>query len=196
MKNKMPTIFICYSHAQYDLFSRLLPSLNIAAEETGFEIWFDDKMMAGEKWHPRIGQQIDRARVAILFVSQQFLNSTYIQKHERPRIMNRAEEGGLDLIGVKLDDCDCIGEDFSKYQWANARHTRPLMEIDDEDEFKHSWDLACDRIRERLEEVMARVRFQKLLDDLSLDFPKLKIIERLQDSNIVVPTTLSFAYSN
>src|ERR1019366_2465821 len=49
--------------------------------------------------------EIDRSALALLLVSQEFLNSDFIEKIELPRIQARAQRGEMVVIPILLEPC-------------------------------------------------------------------------------------------
>ena len=51
------------------------------------DLWRDDRIGAGGDWKQEITQAMDRASVAILLITVNFLNSGFIQGKEVPRLL-------------------------------------------------------------------------------------------------------------
>jgi hypothetical protein len=62
--------------------------------------------MPGDEFRRFIDQQIDQAQIALLIVSQAFLNSDFIEQHEMPRIAERAKLGQMIIVPVLVEPCD------------------------------------------------------------------------------------------
>src|SRR5262249_1133851 len=61
-------------------------------------LWFDEREIGiGDKFHPAMLQVMDEARIGILLLSADFFCSNYIQQHELPYLLRRAEQGSLKL---------------------------------------------------------------------------------------------------
>ena len=61
--------------------------------------------MGGDEYKRRIASEIDKAQIALLMVSQHFLNSEFIETFELPRIAARAERKELVVIPVLVEPC-------------------------------------------------------------------------------------------
>ena len=80
----------------------LIPWLAQQLKKNGVEIWYDHalKQMPGAEYKKLIKSQIDRADIAILLISQDFLNSDFIKEYELPRIRERVDRGDLSLVPI------------------------------------------------------------------------------------------------
>ena len=80
----------------------LIPWLAQQLKKNGVEIWYDHalKQMPGAEYKKLIKSQIDRADIAILLISQDFLTSDFIKEHELPRIRERVDRGDLSLVPI------------------------------------------------------------------------------------------------
>lgn len=103
-------IFISYSHEDKGALDEILPFLRPLKGHL-IEWWEDTQIASGERWHLKIEHAMSEATVAILLVSQHFLDSTFIMSHEAPFLVARAVENQLILIPVFLSPClaDKIG---------------------------------------------------------------------------------------
>ncbi len=110
-------IFISYSHKDRPWLERIQTYLMPAIRKGRLKLWDDTNLRAGDEWRAEIQSAIDRARVAILLVSQNFLQSDFITSKELPAILNAANEAGVKIIWLLLTDSpyevvlgDCITE--------------------------------------------------------------------------------------
>lgn len=94
-------IFVSYSHHDADWRAQLFDD----ALETTFgdcHIWSDAQLRAGEQWHAEIEHRLATSTVAVLLVSANFLQSTYIAERELPTILQRAQQAGLRVVWVPI----------------------------------------------------------------------------------------------
>ncbi len=99
-------VFVSYSHRD-DAWVKegpygLIPWLAQQLKRSGVEIWYDHalKQLPGAEYRKLIKSEIDRADLAILLISQDFVSSDFIQKFELPWIRQRVERGDLSLIPI------------------------------------------------------------------------------------------------
>lgn len=108
-----PQVFVSYSHRNrkaLDQFARFLAPL----ERDGVvHAWDDREIEGGDDWRARIAQQIDAARVAVLFISQDFLSSQFIATEELPRLLAREDAGELRVLPVFLSPSAVTTTEFA-----------------------------------------------------------------------------------
>ncbi len=137
---RKPSVFISHSQADVAWRDRLVKHLRVVAEQTGFEVWDDSLIAAGDDWRAQIEQALSRARVAILLVSADFLTSSFIRDDTLPRLLERRRREGLRLVPVIVRPCP-----WESVAWLSAlqvlpRDQKPLSSHDvdgSEDELSH-----------------------------------------------------------
>ena len=97
-------VFISYSHQDnQEYLERLqvhLRGYRMISEKV--IIWSDKQIAPGDKWQEEIGNALASTKVAILFVSADFLASDFIQKYELPELEKAAQAGEIKLLPVLL----------------------------------------------------------------------------------------------
>jgi len=102
---KESQIFISYSHNDREYLDRLLIHLKPLEKEGLIDVWADTRLKAGDQWRVEIKKALDRASVAILLVSADFLASDFITENELPPLLLKAQEQGTRIIPVILKPC-------------------------------------------------------------------------------------------
>lgn len=105
MSDRPPSVFISYSHLDEVWKDRLVRHLRVLAVEGQIEMWHDRLVQAGDAWKEQIEGAIDRADVAILLVSADFLTSAFIREKEIARILQRRAITTLRVIPVIVKPC-------------------------------------------------------------------------------------------
>ncbi len=108
-------IFVSYSHEDSRWLGEdsLIPWLARSLRREKIEIWFDrEGLPPGVEFRQRIEHEIDRAQVAILLVSQQFLNSPFIEDVELPRIKARVERSEMLAVPILVEPCGWEENEF------------------------------------------------------------------------------------
>lgn len=98
-------VFISYSHNDREYLDRLLIHLKPLEKEGLIDVWADTRLRAGDQWSAEIDQALDRAAVAILLVSADFLASDFITENELPPLLVKAQEQGTGIIPVIIKPC-------------------------------------------------------------------------------------------
>jgi tetratricopeptide (TPR) repeat protein len=115
-----PTVFISYSHKDELWKERLVTQLRVLQMEGVLEVWDDRRIEAGLDWRPEIEQAIERAAVAILLVSADFLTSKFILGEEVPRLLERRQKEGLRVIPLIVRPCA-----WQAVKWLSPIQARP-----------------------------------------------------------------------
>lgn len=102
---KRNSVFISYSHLDRDYLDRLIVHLKPLEKKGLIDLWVDTRLYAGDRWKEEIEKALDRATVAILLVSADFLASDFIIENELPPILRNAEEKGTRIIPLIVKPC-------------------------------------------------------------------------------------------
>ncbi|MES1242557.1 MAG: toll/interleukin-1 receptor domain-containing protein [Acidobacteriota bacterium] len=92
------TVFLSYSHRDERWKERLETALKTLGIREGVEVWSDRRIGAGDGWEAEILAAMDRAVVAVLLISNDFLASEYIRNVEVPHLLKRRDQGALRLL--------------------------------------------------------------------------------------------------
>jgi hypothetical protein len=98
-------IFIRYSHKDAQWCEDLLTMAAPLSKYGGMQIFSDADIVAGASWRSTIRQYLDKTTVAVLLVSQHFLNSPFITDVELPYVLKARDERGLTLLWVLVAPC-------------------------------------------------------------------------------------------
>lgn len=120
---QQPTVFISYSHKDEKEKDALLSHLGVLRQAGLIELWSDDDIKAGANREQVINQAIDRAKVAVLLISANFLSSDVL-KTEIPRLLKRRQGGGLTVFPVIAKHCV-----WKKVDWLAEMEVRPKRGI-------------------------------------------------------------------
>ena len=115
-----PTVFISYSHRDEDWKDRLVTHLGVLANEGIVDVWDDRRIEAGDDWQPEIEAAIDKAAIAVLLISANFLTSKFILGEEVPKLLKRRTEQGVRVIPLIVKPCA-----WTQVKWLSPIQARP-----------------------------------------------------------------------
>jgi len=100
-------VFVSYAQEDREfLEGELLPFLRQYELGEQIEVWEDRLIGVGEDWYGEIAHRLDRAKVAILLVTQHFLASRFCLHEEVPVLLQRARRGKLHLFPLFVEPCN------------------------------------------------------------------------------------------
>ena len=109
-------IFFAYAREDETLRDELEKHLSILERQGVITSWHDRKIGAGKEWEGEIDTHLKTARVILLLVSSDFMDSDYCWDVEVKRAMERHEAGEARVIPVILRPVDWKGAPFGKLQ--------------------------------------------------------------------------------
>lgn len=98
-------VFISYSHNDKAWLERLQRMLRPLLDGGGLDVWDDTRIRPGSLWRPEIDRAMERAAVAVLLVSDDFLSSDFILNEELPYLLETARRGEVTVLWVYLSAC-------------------------------------------------------------------------------------------
>jgi len=97
-----PKVFVSYSHKDEKALEQLQRYLHPLERDGLFTAWADTRLQGGDDWKKEIDQALAEASVAVLLISQDFLNSKFITEEEVPRVLAREAVGKMTVLPVFL----------------------------------------------------------------------------------------------
>lgn len=115
-------VFVSYSHkdSQYLGDTSLLGFIRGGLEKDGAEFWVDTRLTAGEQWDDEIRTQLEQADIALILVSQSYLDSEYCTNVEAKDFVERSKAHGLTVVPVILSPCD-----WKRHDWLCSTQQLP-----------------------------------------------------------------------
>ncbi len=99
-----PKVFISYAHGEDSRYVKLF--INGLKKHSDWEVFTDQEIKPGEKWHEAIQDNVKTCDFAILLLSAPFFKSQYIYDHELTGFMQRHEKEGFLFVPLMLTECD------------------------------------------------------------------------------------------
>jgi hypothetical protein len=160
-------VFVSYAREDRRWLDRdyrysLIPFLMDSLRRHNVAFWFDKELKPGDEFRRYIESQIDQSQIALLIVSQSFLNSEFIENREMPRIAERARLGKMIVVPVLVEPCD-----WSEYPFLADRQMVPSSPLIDYTESEPQW---------------AKIRFQ-ILDGLKAQLKRIREVPQAHSSS-------------
>ena len=113
-------VFISYSHQDKSWLDRLRVHLRPLVRDGLIDVFDDTKIKPGARWRDEIKAALEKARVAILLITADFLASDFIAEDELPPLLKKAKAGGATILPVIVNACRFSREKkLSEYQAVN-----------------------------------------------------------------------------
>jgi tetratricopeptide (TPR) repeat protein len=109
-------VFYSYAHEDEKLRDKLKKHLSNLKRQGVITDWYDRDISAGKEWDEEINQHLNSAKVILLLISPDFMDSDYIHEVEVNRAMERHESREARVIPIILRPVDWQGAPFSKLQ--------------------------------------------------------------------------------
>jgi O-acetyl-ADP-ribose deacetylase (regulator of RNase III) len=126
-------LFISYSHVDAKYRDECQKYLDALERQGLITTWFDRKITAGQEWEGLIDDNLERADVIVLLISQDFVASKYCYDRELTRALERHDKGEALVIPVLVRPV-ALWHDmaFAKLQ-ALPRERKPVSQWSDAD---------------------------------------------------------------
>lgn len=158
--NDTVQIFVSYSHKDPDYLSEgsLLGFLKGLEEEAGVTFWNDERLAAGVDWDDEIKTKMRSSQIALVLVSQSFLDSAYCRNVEMAEFLARCRRDGLVIFPVILSPCE-----WERHEWLASRQFLPGANETIEEHYLDpgSRKRLFLRIRKELRSTIERVRLAR-----------------------------------
>jgi hypothetical protein len=114
-------VFVSYSHKdrKYLRSNSLMGALEGLKAE-GVEFWTDQAIATGNKWDEEIKRRIAESDIALVLVSQAYLDSSYCKNTEIRSFLIEEEKRGLIIFPIMLSRCE-----YERHEWLKSRQFIP-----------------------------------------------------------------------
>jgi hypothetical protein len=106
MASEPVSIFFSYSRKDEALMRELESHLATLRRSKRISSWHDGCIVPGEEWEPQIKENLARAKIILLLISVDFINSDYCYEVELTKAIERHTLKEARVIPVILRDCD------------------------------------------------------------------------------------------
>jgi hypothetical protein len=121
-------IFVSYAREDRNWLIQLRSTLRPFERKAKVSIWDDREIAPGEDFEKKISGLIDKAKLAILIVSDYFVTSDFITNVELPLILKRQQENKLKLLWLLIEGELYKNSEVHKFQ-AVINPSQPLASM-------------------------------------------------------------------
>jgi len=140
-------LFLSYAHADAKHLDDLRKGLKVMERNGLLRTWYDRELTAGDKWEPRILQELKEADVIVCQLSRDFLASDFCMLTEFETALQRKAAGTAELIAYVLKACLWKETKLKEFQIL-PKDARPMGS--NKDKF---WLEVCEGIQTALEKL-------------------------------------------
>lgn len=141
--------FICYSHVDEGFKDDLIKHLSPLKRLGLIEEWHDRKIPAGSEWDKVISENLEKAKIILLLVSIDFINSDYCYEIELERALEKHSKNEAVVIPVIVRNCLWQHTPFAKLQ-ALPKDAKAISSWGDGDEAFTNISAAIKQVAEQL----------------------------------------------
>jgi large subunit ribosomal protein L7/L12 len=98
-------VFISYSHQDTWWLEEFMRMITPLARSGKILLWSDADIKTGSRWREEIDRALGEARVAVLAISDHFMQSDFIHRVELPSLLLAAENEGVHICWCLLSAC-------------------------------------------------------------------------------------------
>lgn len=148
--SKRTQVFVSYSHADSEHLLRLKVHLRPYERKGRVDLWVDTRIKSGQKWRTEIEIALDRAAVAVLLVSADFLASDFVVENELPPLLEAARDEGVTIVPIVLKPCAFNStKEISQFQAVN-NPSNPLISLNEANR-EEIWVKVAEAVTESVE---------------------------------------------
>jgi len=113
-------VFFSYSHDDKKDAQRLVKYVSNELGRDRIELWWDESIVTSSAWDEEIKTKIRGSDIALILVSQAFLNSNYCQKVEVQSFLRQRRSSGMAIFPIILSACS-----WESYGWLSGTQYLP-----------------------------------------------------------------------
>ena len=116
----LPTVFVSFSHKDEKEKEKLLSHLGVLIGAGLIDLWSDDQIGGGSDWESDVITAINKTQIAVMFVSDNYLNSEFILGKEVPALLQRRKSEGVTVLPLIAKACA-----WKQVDWLAKMNVRP-----------------------------------------------------------------------
>ena len=113
-------VFFSYGYEDKKDVQRLVKYVSNEIGRDRIELWWDERIVTSSAWDEEIKKKICDSDIALILVSQAFLNSHYCQKVEVQSFLRERRSSGMVIFPIILSACS-----WENYGWLSGTQYLP-----------------------------------------------------------------------
>jgi tetratricopeptide (TPR) repeat protein len=158
MNSKKPRIFISYSHRgngpKWNEW--LVRHLHVFKQHHLLDVWQDGKIRVSSFWDDDIKEAMSSARLAVVLLTKEALESEYILNTEFPFLRERQQRDRLPVFPVVCEECNWRAHDWLRATQA-PNESNPLSQLSEKGQDRAFRKLATDIAEEMSRAALAEL---------------------------------------
>ncbi len=151
-KAQRDQLFVSYSHLDAKWLDRIKTMLKpVLRKNTEVKFWDDTQIAKGAQWYDEIATALRSAKVALLLVSANFLNSEFIHSVELPALLEGAKKDGVTMLWVAVSHSMYKETPLNNFQCVNDP-SRPLDSLGRKSDVDKAVVEICEHIKRAMED--------------------------------------------
>lgn len=127
-----PSLFISYSHKDETFRDELRGALTPYERTGDLTVWDDTCLVPGQVWDSQILEKLDRAKIIVMLLSNDFIRSEYCFTREMQRAREREKDGECVIVPIVVRACAFHKLELGQLQ-AILPNKKPVQENSDRD---------------------------------------------------------------
>ena len=147
-------VFVSYSHADKRWLDKFRKMLSPLVRNDIVDVWYDGNIKPSERWRDEIKRGMESASIAVMLVSDNFLDSEFIAREELPYFLAAAKHQQVKILWVALSHCLYEQTALKEIQAVNDPG-RPLDSLTSLSAQKAALKNVCQRVAETIAAITA-----------------------------------------
>jgi len=131
-------LFICYSREDREWLDKIRKYLNYLEQQGLLKFWDDSQLKPGKPWNTQILEALESANAGVLLVSQNFLNSEFINNTELHTLLENARKRDKEIYWIHISPSTVFQShpEITQFQSLQVNPESALEELPDAEQKK------------------------------------------------------------
>mgnify|MGYP000887216110 CR=1 FL=1 len=127
-------VFVSYAKADLKHLQALIKHLDPMRKQELIEVWSDQLLEFGTEIRPEIERRLQAARIILLLVSADFMNSPEIMDTQLPLALAQQKAGKALIVPIRVRPVDLSGQKFAEFTSLPSNDGPPVSKSSDADD--------------------------------------------------------------